>query len=132
ADDAPCSAPTSTASGVSRPAGADAGTFTYQCTGPYAGLWTNAYYTYNPATGLRTALYSPDYSYDCATNKWSMTNWNYSPASGGFVQSRIAPTTTPSLPTGCAVAAAPATSTSPTTSGDPSSSSNPSGSTIAG
>jgi hypothetical protein len=121
ADDASCATP---ASSVHPPAGADAGTFTYQCSGPNAGKWTNPYYVYNPATGSRSALYTPDYRYDCNAKAWTMAQWDYSPSSGRFVQSRIAPSTAPNLPTGCA-AAAPST---PVAS-SPSSSSGSTGST---
>jgi hypothetical protein len=102
ADPSACTAP-SGGVGVNRPIGADSGTYTWQCTGPNAGKWTNAYYAYDPATGAKTPLYSPAYAYDCATGKWTMTQWDYSPATGGFVQSRIAPATTPNLATGCDV-----------------------------
>ena len=107
ADDTPCTPPAS-GSGVNYPNGADSGTFTYQCSGPYTGEWTNPYYVYNPNTGQRAPLYSPDYKYDCATGAWSMAHWDYSPASHSFVSSRITPSTAPSLPTGCP---APVTST---------------------
>lgn len=97
----PCTPPANNQNGVHYPVGADAGTFTYQCEGTYAGQWTNAYYAYNPITTERTALYGPDYSYDCASNTWTMTNWSYSPASRNFVQSRVTPSISPNLPTGC-------------------------------
>lgn len=97
----PCTAPANNQNGVHWPVGADAGTFVYQCDGPYAGYYTNAYYVYDPITTQRTALYSPDYSYDCATGKWSMTEWDYSPASGTFISSRVTPSTAPGLATGC-------------------------------
>jgi len=131
ADDGPCTAPGSDQNGTHAPVGADAATFTYQCSGPYAGEWTNPYYVYSPATGARTALYSPDYRYDCSTNSWTMTSWNYNPGSGKFVSSRVAPTTAPNLPTGCPSPAPPTPSTGP--AGDPATSSTPgsSGSTVA-
>lgn len=121
ADDAPCTPPSSGA-GSSYPNGADSGTFTYQCSGQYAGEWTNAYYVYNPSTGQRTPLYSPDYRYDCAAGAWSMAHWDYSPASHSFVSSRVAPSAAPNLPTGCPAAPV----TTPTQSG----SSSPSGSNV--
>jgi hypothetical protein len=105
ADDTPCTPP-SGGSGVNYPSGADAGTYTYQCSGSYAGEWTNPYYVYNPSTGKTSPLYSPDYSYDCASGTWTMTHWDYSPASRSFVSSRIAPSAAPNLPTGCPAPAA--------------------------
>ena len=70
ADPSDCTPPPSTQPGVDWPTGSDAGTFTYQCSGPYAGEWTNAYYVYNPADGSRTPQYEPDYTYDCTTDQW--------------------------------------------------------------
>lgn len=111
--DTTCTPPPNDQNGVHWPVGADAGTFTYQCDGPYAGYWTNAYYKYDPITATRYALYAPDYSYDCATNTWTMTEWDYSPGTGTFVESRVVPSTAPNLPTGCPAPApvAPAAST---------------------
>lgn len=112
ADD-PCTAPAATDPGVNRPVGADAGTFTYQCDGTYAGQWTNPYYAYNPTTHVRTALYAPDYAYDCTAHVWTMAEWDYSAASGKFFESRVVASAAPDLPTNCpAVAAAPAAQTS--------------------
>jgi len=130
ADDT-CTPPPNDQNGVHYPVGADAGTFTYQCDGPNAGFWTNAYYKYDPTTAMRYALYDPAYSYDCATNVWTMTEWDYSPGSGTFVKSRVVPTTAPNLPTGCPtpIAATPATS-DPATGGG--SSAGPDGITATG
>lgn len=116
----PCVPPPDSQNGVHWPVGSDAATFTYQCTGTYAGQWLNAYYVYDPSTALRTPLYSPDYSYDCTTDTWSMTRWDYSPAQGKYIMSRVAPSSAPNLDTGCPVAASPdatspgASSSSPT------------------
>jgi hypothetical protein len=106
ADDTPCN-PASADAGVRRPTGADAATFIYHCDGPSAGKWINPYYIYDPATGSRTALYPPDYAYDCAAGSWTMTVWNYSPASGQFYSVRVKPVAAPILPTNCPVPAAP-------------------------
>jgi hypothetical protein len=104
---APCVAPSDSQSGVHRPTGSDAGTFTYQCDGSYAGMWTNQYYVYNPANGSESPLFSRDYSYDCATTTWIMTTWNYSPARQTFVQSRVTASPTPVSATNCPVAQTP-------------------------
>ena len=61
---ADCAAPAAGTPGVHSPTGSDAGTYTYKCDGPYAGLYYNGYYTYNPTTGARTATFDPDYSYN--------------------------------------------------------------------
>jgi hypothetical protein len=118
ADDSPvCTPPASGQPGVHAPVGADAGTFTYQCTGQHAGYWANAYYTFNPATTQRTALYAPDYTYNCISDTWTMAEWDYSPASQTYVQSRVTAPTAPSLPTGCPVPTpitSPSNSTTPT------------------
>ncbi len=88
-------------SNITRPAGADASTYTYNCSGQYAGEWTNPYYVFNPATSTRTPLYAPDYIYDCTTKTWSMVQWVYSPAKKVFISSRITPESTPNLVTNC-------------------------------
>lgn len=111
-DPVPCTAPPNDLNGVHWPVGADAVTFTYQCDGPYAGYWTNAYYKYDPITTQRYALYSPDYAYDCTTNQWSMTEWDYSPATGAFYSIRVTPTASPDIATNCPVAPSPTQNTS--------------------
>jgi len=119
ADDTPppCVAPADSTygSGVHHPVGADAAAFTYQCSGPYAGKWTSQYYVYDPATTVQSPLYSPDYSYDCTTHVWTMTQWTYNPVKHAYAQSRVVPATAPNLPTGCAppptTAATPASTT---------------------
>jgi hypothetical protein len=63
-------------------------------------MWMNDYYLYNPATNSRSALYSPDYSYDCGSQVWTKTTWNYSAASGGYTMARVT-TDDPGLATGC-------------------------------
>ncbi len=114
-----CTPPTG-GTGVERPVGSDAGTFTYQCSGPNAGLWSNGYFTYDPATGSRTAIYDPTYSYDCTTGTWTMAQWYYAPASASFVSSRVAAPIAPNLPTGCATAQTPSSSNAPSvTTADP-------------
>jgi len=122
-DNTPCTPPNG-GTGVNYPTGADASTFTYQCSGTYAGEWTNQYYAYNPATGQRERLYDPDYSYDCTAGRWTMTTWNYSPSTHSFVSSRVTPASAPDLPTGCPapVASAPG---NPSSSGSSNSAGSP-------
>ncbi len=110
------------------PSGPDTATFIYQCDGTYAGDWTNSYYVYDPATSARTALYSPDYSYDCASGTWTKAEWDYSAASGSYVDNRVATTAPADQPTNCsavgsnnatnASAGSGSTTTSPATSPD--------------
>jgi hypothetical protein len=105
ADEAPvCTPPEQTQAGVRWPTGSDSGTFTYQCEGAYAGQWTNAYYVYDPATNSRTALYSPDYSYDCDAGQWYKTQWDYSPAAGAYQLNTVQTTAPSGMSTGCPVA----------------------------
>lgn len=105
---ASCTPPSSTQNGVHWPTGADSSTFTYQCDGPNAGKWVNAYYLYDPATNSRVALYSPSYNYDCAAQQWYMTTWEFSAASGSYFQSTVA-SNDPGLATDCPAPPAPAT-----------------------
>ena len=124
-----CTPSTNATSGIQGPTGADAATFSYQCAGPQAGKWTNSYYAYDPATGTRTPLYAPDYSYDCNTKTWTMAEWDYSPASGNFFPARVVAPSAPNLPTNCPTTpAAPDTATPATTgaSVDPGTGGNPS------
>ena len=122
-----CTAPSNDDPGVHSPVGSDASTFVYQCEGTYAGKWVNTYYAYDPITAQRTALYSPDYSFDCVSGKWSMTEWYYSPGQGTFMSARVTPAIAPNLSTGCPVA----TATSPaTTAAGGSGAASPSGSSI--
>jgi hypothetical protein len=111
---ADCTAPPAGQNGVHWPVGSDAAAFTYQCDGPYAGLWTSAYYTFDPSTTQVTPLYAPDYAYDCTTHTWSMTQWDYSPAQSTYIKSRVTPATAPNLATGCPVVVPP-TATAATT-----------------
>lgn len=114
ADD--CTPPSTSQPGVHWPTGSDSGTFTYQCAGNYAGKWTNTYYVYDPSTNSRSQLYSPDYSYDCASGKWTMTQWNYSAADGQYHKDRVI-TSSPGLPTNCPVPDPPANTGGSGTSG---------------
>jgi hypothetical protein len=111
--DTPCVAPADNQPGVHRPTGSDAGTFTYQCDGAYAGKYTNSYFVYDPATGLKSPLFSRDYQYNCGTGVWTMVDWSYTPARKAFTQSRITATHAPNLPTNCPVAPSSTTSTGP-------------------
>ena len=101
----PCTTPSN------GPTGSGAATFVYQCAGAYAGDWTNKYYVYNPATDAQTALYAPDYSYDCTTGTWTQAEWDYDAGSGAYIENRVAATAPPDLPTNCPVPATTAVTT---------------------
>lgn len=81
ADDSQCTPPADQV-GVNRPVGADAGTYTYDCTD---GLWENAHYSYNPATGQYTALDPVVYTYDPSTGLYDTTTWVYNAPAGNYV-----------------------------------------------
>lgn len=105
-----CTPPPPTQNGVRWPTGSDAGTFTYQCDGSYAGKWTNGYYLYDPVTNTRSALYNPNYTYDCNAKQWYMTSWDYSAAKGMYVQNSVVTSAPGGIPTNCPLPA-PAAST---------------------
>lgn len=108
AEEAVCNPPTPTENGVRWPTGSDAGTFTYVCEGAYAGKWINAYYLYNPQTNTRSALYSPDYSYDCDAKQWFKTTWDFSPASGSYYKATVLAADPGGIATNCPVPDPPA------------------------
>jgi len=76
-----CTPPTSQ-TGVNRPVGADSGTFTYDCA---SGLWLNAHFSYNPATGQYTALDPVVYTYNASTGLYDTTSWVYNAPSNTYV-----------------------------------------------
>ena len=110
--DSDCAAPSSSQSGVHRPVGADAVTYSYNCT---TGTWENAHYTYNPATGLTTPKDPAVYTYNPATGQYDTTTWVYNAPSGSYV-ARTQSVSQP--PTGATVVGgpAPAAPASPATS----------------
>ncbi len=125
AQEVECTPPSPTENGVHWPTGSDAGTFVYQCDGAYAGKWVNAYYVYNPTTNSRTALYSPNYTYDCDAKQWYKTVWNFSAATGKYYKSTVMTSDPGGIATGCPVPEAPVASTNETTPMNSSSSSTP-------
>jgi hypothetical protein len=68
--------------GPAQPQGPDANTYTYDSN---TGLWSNQYYTWNPATGQTTPSAPQTYSYNPATGHWDTTDWIYNPASGAYI-----------------------------------------------
>ncbi len=101
-----CTPPSSTQAGVHKPVGADANTYTYNCT---TGLWENAHYSYDPATGLVTAKDPVIYTYNATTGGYDYTTWVYDAPSDTYV-----PVTSSAVqpPAGATVVGAPAPSTS--------------------
>ena len=82
ADGSQCTPPPSNQAGVNRPVGADAGTYTYDCP---SGLWLNAHYSFNPATGQYTALDPAVYTYNSTSGKYDTTTWVYNAPSHTYV-----------------------------------------------
>lgn len=107
-----CVAPdTSNQTGVHTPTGADAATFTYQCSGLYTGTYTNNYYQYDPTTNSRTVIYELNYGYNCTTQTWTMDEWSYSAATHQYINNRVATSQPTGFAKNCPVAP-------PTTTGD--------------
>ena len=69
--------------GVDQPVGADANTYTYNCT---TGLWQNAYYTFDPSTGLATPTYGIVYTYDQTSGLYDYPDWIFDAPSNGYVE----------------------------------------------
>ena len=74
-------APDPTGAGVSRPNGADAATYTYNC----AGYYENQYFTYNPVTGNYRNKTEPTYTYNPVTLKYDYPVWIYNAPTNSFV-----------------------------------------------
>ncbi|HEX4774582.1 MAG TPA: hypothetical protein VH234_03630 [Candidatus Saccharimonadales bacterium] len=81
ADDLATCTPPPASAAFHYPTGSDAATFTYDCA---TGLWENAHFTLDPATGERTALDPIVYTCDSATSTYNVTLWAYSPSAGAF------------------------------------------------
>ncbi len=64
------------------PDGASSASFAYNCD---TGLFENAHYTYNPLTGVRTALDPIVFVCDPSTRTYSFTTWSYNAPSGSYV-----------------------------------------------
>lgn len=69
-----------------RPTGAEGVTFHYNAD---TGLWENDYYTYDPATGIKTPKVPLEYTYDPATGQWDTTIWQYGAAQQAYQQVQI-------------------------------------------
>lgn len=84
ADDSssPCTPPSSSQPGVHVPMGADAKTYTYNCS---TGLWQNDYYTFDPLTATTTPTYPIVYTYDSTTGSYDYTTYTYDAPKGDYV-----------------------------------------------
>jgi hypothetical protein len=86
--------------GVHHPTGSAAVTYVYDCN---TATWTNAHYTYYPASNTYVANYAPNYTYSCDTGIWTMDEWSYSPADSAYHLGRSV-TADPGIATNCPVA----------------------------
>jgi hypothetical protein len=80
--DTPSCTPPASQTGINRPVGADASTYAYNCA---TGLWENAHYSYNPATGQYTALDPAVYTYNPSTGQYDTTSWMYNAPAGNYM-----------------------------------------------
>ncbi len=113
ADTTPAPAPSTastTTTGPQKPNGSDAKTYTYNAT---TGLWENAYYTWDPATGKTTPKTPQDYSYNPATGMWDTPTYKYDTASGTYVPNTPPAPTAPTATTANNTAPSTAASTGP-------------------
>lgn len=98
---ADCVPPPDPGPGVHHPVGADAPTFTYNCD---SGLWENAHYAYDPATGETTPTDQPAFVYNQSTGKYDSGDWVYNAGTGQFV---LVPFSVTSPPAGAPVIGGP-------------------------
>jgi hypothetical protein len=112
ADDDPSCSPVTATSGVQKPTGADAVTYTYNsCTG----LWENPHYTWSPATKQATPKDPQVYTYNNATGKWDCPVWGYVPANDSWSQYTVSVATPPE---GAQTVGGPSSSAGPGSTGD--------------
>jgi len=91
-DNGSCPGSAPATSGIDKPTGADASTYTYNSA---TGVWENATYTWNPSTKVSTP--KTPFVFTCDTNTWQWTyqRWIYSPASKSFTQVPLSVTQLP-------------------------------------
>ena len=75
-----------TYSGTTKPTGSSSSTFSFN---PETCLWENAYYTWDPATKVRSAKYDQTPYLNAEGTAWEYVNWYYSPASGTYKKNII-------------------------------------------
>ena len=82
-----CIAPVINEPGVHKPMGADAGTYTYNCT---SNLWENAHYRYNPVNDQTTAKDPVVYTYNPTSGKYDTTAWVFDAPTNVYVPVSLA------------------------------------------
>jgi hypothetical protein len=82
----PLTAVADDSTGPTSPPGPDAKTYTYNAG---TGMWENAYYIWNPATGQTTPKTTQTYSYNPATGRWDTVDWIYDAAQGKYVPNTV-------------------------------------------
>ncbi|HVX24212.1 MAG TPA: hypothetical protein VG992_02615 [Candidatus Saccharimonadales bacterium] len=104
---APCTPPPDPGPGVHHPVGADAATFSYNCS---TGLWENQYYTYDPATSTYSPAQPVTYTYNPATGQYDYITWVFNAPTGTY---KSVTKSVKQPPTGATVVGAPAALSSP-------------------
>jgi hypothetical protein len=99
--------------GPNGPNGAAADTYTYDAT---TGLWSNQYYTWNPATGQTTPNTPQTFSYNPSTGMWDTTQWVFNAATNSY-QPNVISVATP--PAGALTTNAPSSSSPSSSSASP-------------
>lgn len=76
-----CTPPASTGNGVTRPTGAAAGTYSYNCS---SNVWENDHFIYNPTTRQTTPKDPVIYTYNASTGQWDTDVWVFNAPSGSY------------------------------------------------
>jgi hypothetical protein len=101
-----CTPPSSSTPGVNQPVGADASTYSYNCS---TGMWTNQYYTFNPINDQTTPNYQIVYTYDPTTGEYNYPDYVFNAPKGAYDEATESVATPPS---GADVSGGPTTSAS--------------------
>jgi len=72
--------PASSTTGVTRPSGADANTYVYNC----AGYWENEHFIFTPSNGTYSNKVDPTYTYNASTAKYDFPVWVYNAPANSF------------------------------------------------
>lgn len=99
--------PPSGGTGVTRPVGADAPLYTYDCN---TGQWYSSHFVYNPGTGIYSPLDTPVYTYNSSTGKYDYQVWVFSAPKADYVASFLSVN---SPPAGAQVIGGPPAPTAP-------------------
>jgi hypothetical protein len=101
-----CTPPSSSTPGVNKPVGADASTYTYDCS---TGMWTNQYYTFDPSSDQVTPNYEIVYTYDPTSGEYTYPDYVYNAPQGTYNEETDSVATPPA---GADVSGGPTTATS--------------------